>query len=288
MMTREAAPARARLLSDDPDAYHLRPGLSQSYAHTLLTKSPKHAWQEHPFFGAGGKAPTKSMDRGGSVHQMVLGKGKDVACLPYDDWRTKASQESRDKCRAAGIIPRTHIEHSEDEKIAAAIKARLSEMGIHLVGGSEVGIEWWEDSAHGTVLCRGMMDHFIVSLSKAQIYDLKVVHNANPEHTERSAENYGYAIQAAAYRRAVRFLHPHLAGRISFRFLFAESEPPYAMYCPEPSGEFEEIGERRWLRAVEEWSRCLATGYWPDYQDHRVIYPPGWALAREGYTTEER
>lgn len=278
----------ARLLDIDPDAYHQLPGLSASTAKRIIKRSALHAWQEHPLYGAKGKTPTKAMDRGTAGHTFLLGKGARIACLPYDDWRTKAARESRTKTRAAGMVPMLHEDYTAAQELAEHIKRRLLEEHARdrrvpavLDGVSEQAMEWVEPSTSGPVLCRAMLDHFWRS---GRIIDLKLVEDASPAAVERTAENMGYAIQSTAYVRGLAQVFPDLMGRIEFLFLFVEVEPPFAMNVVEPDGMFDEIGLRRWRRAVETWGRCVKNNEWPAYGDGiKRISPPPWALSQEGY-----
>ncbi len=271
----------ARILDISPDEYHARPGLSSSIAKVILAQSPAHAKE------ARGKVATKAMDRGSVIHRLLLGKGKDFAVIEASDWRTKAAQIQRDVARDAGLIPVLWEDFQEYNKTAESIRVQFADRGILLDGVSEIAIEWEEPSEHGQVVCRGMMDH--VWLDRGVILDLKITADAAPSAIERSAENFGYAIQRAAYARALAALRPELAGRIQFLFAFCEPEPPYAINLVEPDGVFRELGERRWLRAVAEWARCIATDTWPAYgQGVNQLSPPSWALTKEGYAFDEQ
>jgi len=270
----------AKLLDVSPDEYHRLPGLSASIAATVIARSPLHAWTEHPCFGGVRTEPTDEMDRGSVVHRLVLGAGKAYDVHDFRDWRTKDAREARDASRAKGAVPILLHKFRDAETIAEHVRAGLAARGLTLDGTSEVAIVWAEDSASGPVACRGMMDHVFVD--RGAIVDLKIVSDASPHAVERAAENMGYAIQHAAYTRALARLRPELAGRVDFLFAFAEAEPPYAVNVCRPDGTFRELGERRWLRAVETWGACLAANSWPAYGDGvNTISPPGWALSRE-------
>ena len=275
----------ANLLSIDPDDYHSLHGLSASTAKTIVAQSPLHAWHQHGAYGAAGKKPTKLMDRGNVIHSLVLGKGKAFRVIDHDSWRTNASKDARDEARAAKLIPILREDYDDAEMATVEIMKELSDRGVVLDGVSEQAIAWTEDSESGPVACRGMMDH--LRMDAGQIVDLKIVSSADPTSVERSAESFGYAIQAAAYQRALVQMRPELAGRTRFLFLFCEATPPYAMNVCEPDGVFAEIGERRWLRAVEIWGRCIKRNEWPGYGKtvNRLSAPP-WALAREGYSQD--
>lgn len=268
----------ARILDVSPAEYHKLPGLSASRAISLINDSPYHCKY---LIDHGDVKPTKEMDLGSVVHRMVLGKGKDYACLPYDDWRTKAAQQSRKDTRDAGLIPLTHVQHTQCEETAAAVIAAMSEVGIKLSGQSELAVEWFEND----VQCRNMFDH--VNFETGEILEIKTTGDANPARVERRAEEMGYRISAAAYIRSLLAFRPDLAGRISYTFLFVETDPPYAVYPPEPDHLFIETGERDWLRAVSTWRQCTATGRWPGYQDFKSISRPSYKLRQEGYPANE-
>jgi hypothetical protein len=286
----------AELITIEPDAYHQLPGFSSTIAKELIDRSPLHAWQKHPLYGAKGKSPTKAMDRGTAGHTMVLGKGKRIACLPYDDWRTKAAKESRANTRAAGLVPILHEDYTAAEELAANVLRRLVEENARdervpdkFDGVSEQAMLWHEDTESGPVACRGMMDHLWVWHNTARILDLKFVEDASPKAIERSAENMGYALQSAAYTSGLSRVFPLLAGRIQFLFLFIEVHAPYAINLVEPDGTFQEIGDRRWRRSLETWARCEKNQHWPAYGDGiKRIAPPPWALNNEGYISDER
>lgn len=267
----------ARILECTVDEYHRLPGLSGSFAKTMLSQSPMHAKYERDH---GGKSPSKVMDLGAVMHRMALGKGKEYACLPFDDWTTKAAKESRDKTRAAGLIPLTHVQHTKCEEAAASARRAMAELGIALDGQSELAVEWFEDD----VQCRCMFDH--VNLETGEILELKFTGDANPVRMERHVEEMGYRISSAAYIRALLALRPELRGKISYTFLFCEMDAPYAVYPPDPDYLFLETGERDWLRAVAMHRECTRTGRWPGYQDFRSIGRPQWKLKQEGYANE--
>lgn len=294
----------ARILDVDPDAYHKLPGFSASLAKILIARSAAHAKDardrqiEDEADEDVDDDKRKRLERGSVLHHMVLGKGKRIAVVPFADYRSKDAKAARDAARASGMIPVKEAEYEILSGVARAIGARIAAAGHVLDGASEVAIEWWEQTQHGEAQCRAMLDHFITwgldprdetGPVGAIVYDLKIVDDAAHERCERTAENLGYAIQAAAYRRALTALHPRLGGRIEFRFLFCESRRPYELWDPEPDGMFEALGEQRWLRAVRAWGAGLATGQWPGLRipERKEITAPLWALRREGFTADE-
>lgn len=273
----------ARLLDVTPDEYHRLPGFSASLAKTLLAKSPAHARHEQL---VGGKDSTARMDRGSVMHRLVLGAGKDFQVLNFDSWRTDKSKTARDEARAEGKVPILADAFESASHGAMAIMRALAARGIRLDGRSELAMGWEEQSSVGPVECRGQIDH--LTHEEQTIFDLKIIDDASPSAIERSAESLGHGVQWAAYTSGHAKRRPDLAGRITMRFIFAEPEPPYAVTIVEPDGVFRELATRRWRKAVESWGRCMAAQVWPGYELHDQITAPAWALAREGYTTEER
>lgn len=277
----------ARELDITPAEYHADPApwpsLSASIANRLLDRSPQHAWLRHPRLGGRCGEDTKATDRGGLLHKLLLGKGAEVQIVDAPDWRTKAARHARDDARENGRIPVLAKDHVEAMSVAQAIECNLEEQGVTLsTGHSEVAMLWREQAEHGDIWARAMLDHMVLQDGLCVAQDLKTVRSAHPDSCLRSVINYGYDVQAEAYVRAVEKVYPEFAGRVRFRFLFAEYEPPYAVTVAELDALMWERGRRRWREAVETWSHCLHTGEWPAYATEPVtLWAPAWLLRRE-------
>lgn len=268
----------ARIIECTPDEYFAIPAFSSTVAKELIAHSPLHAKVRH------GKEPTPEMDFGNVAHRLVLGKGKAFEVIEHDDFRTKAAQAARDKARSEGKIPIIAHAYERASLASEAVRTQLANRGILLDGESEVAIEWLEPADPEPVLCKAMLDH--LWLDRGMILDLKITDNASPSSVERTSENMGYAIQWAAYTRAIVALAPELAGRTDFLFAFCEPREPYAMNLARPDGMFRDHGLRRWLRAVNTWSACLAADMWPGYgAGVNPLTVPGWAFHREESAT---
>lgn len=262
-----------------------RPSLSASIATVIDQKSPAHAYARHPRLGGVRRADTKSLDAGSLIHAMLLGKGKGIAIIDAPDFKSKAAQLARDNARAEGKVPTLQKDFDAASIAATQLRARLEEFGVELTGASEPAVFWTETARNGgEVLCRGMLDHLVVDevTGRATIYDLKSARSAHPDALGRHIDTYGYAIQRAAYVRAIEAVRPDMAGRVDFVFLFVELEAPYVALPVRLSGSFRALGEQRWARAVDTWERCLREDRWPGYAETTVeIEPPPWALTRE-------
>jgi len=275
------------LLNCSVEQYHadpcVIPSLSASIAHTLISKSPLHAFTEHPRLGGKKRPETKETDKGSLIHALVLGKGKDTVVLPYQNWQTKAAREDREAARLAGKIPTLEKDYVEAVEIANQINWRLIyDFGIELSGLSEQPITWIELSDEGEeVQCRACYDHLI--LQQAHAFDLKTTSvSAHPNALAAHMIRYGSHIQEAAYLSALNKLLPEREGKARFTFLFCEVEPPYAVVPAQLNGSMKLLAQRQWRRAVNIWAECLRTNNWPSYTDKAVnVNAPVWALTQE-------
>jgi hypothetical protein len=284
----------ARIIDCTTEEYNQDPcatvSLSRSVAHTLVSRSPIHAYMQHPKFGGAREAleddevdekEKAALTRGTLIHKLLLGKGADVAVIHHDTYNTKAARLDRDEAKAAGKTP---IKAKDYETVAVAAARLLDNcraLGYDFTGQSEVCVEFEEQGLNGPILCRTMFDH--VFLSEGVIYELKSIRNAHPEKMRRSFFDYGYDMQHAVQKRALSYLLPELQGRIEHHFLFIELSPPYVVTPVEPSGAYQEIGESRWRRALDAWEKCLATKHWPPYNDGVpvVLDPPEYLIVQE-------
>lgn len=267
-----AEPATPPSLSPLPSP----PRLHQSTAHTLLTRSPLHAWQAHHELGDEPRTATDAMERGTLIDRLLFSGGQDVVSVDANDWRTKAAQEERLAARAVGKVAVLRKQLEEARAFVAVLRTKLVGFGFDpSEGDTQVTLDW--ASPNGGVLCRGTLDKLVIE--KARIWDFKTTDNASPARLGKHMVDYGYDIQHAAYVEAVETLHPDMAGRVRMAFVFAECEPPYAVVPVELSGELRRLGELRWRTACRRWAECLETGIWPAYTSHVIqVDAPPWAL----------
>lgn len=263
------------------------PSLSSSIAKVLLDKSAAHAYEAHPRLGGHPPESSDDMDDGTVLHKLLLGCGQSVCLVDADDWRTKAAREKRDEATAAGQLPMLRRRYDAIASAAERVSQNIRRLGFDLSAGvNEASLLWREDSVHGTVRCRGRVDH--LDAQSGLIVDLKKSRSAHPKACERHVLEYGYHVSQAAYTRGVEAKFPALIGRTRFVFLFVELFPPYAVTPAELGGALRELGERRWDEAVESWAWCMSRNNWPAYTDRVVrLEAPPWALRDSGDAAAE-
>lgn len=267
------------------------PRLSPSIA-GLVNECPLKAYTRHRLLGGIESESTALMDEGSLFERLITGHGlNELAVLPYDDWRTKAAKDARSEAIAAKLIP---VKASDVERHVEAAGIIRGKMEAH-IGASfddaehQTRFEWESDGC----ACSGVLDCLIVEEGQARIYDLKKTASANPKDLERSITRYGYHVQHAAYVEAVEFFYPHLAGRVSFEFLFYETTPPYCVTPARLDGGLKMLGKARWDAAKARWRDCLMNDSWPEYSAANkengavILTAKPWDLTDLGETTDD-
>lgn len=257
---------------DGADAPRMR--MSPSIAKILLARSPMHAWDAHRLGGNAPDEPTEAQARGRILDAMVFGGAEKLSIIDAADYRTKAAQAARDAAVAEGRIPVLAHKLAAYDAATSAWLAQLEDMGIRLIGESQVPL-LWED---GGVPCKGILDHLILGPDGATFLDLKTCDDCGPEAVARAMVNLGHDVQHAAYLDAVEAAYPHLAGRVRGFFLYCEVDRPHAVNVVEPAGTMRALGRFKWRKAVATWGECLRTGRFPGYPDVTRVEAKPWQL----------
>jgi hypothetical protein len=257
------------------DEYHAdpcpEPSLSASLAHTLLTRSPLHAWQEHPRLNppTEPEEPTREQDEGTALHALILENRSAVAVLDFPDYRTKAAQDARKNARLADEVPILAARWAELADMATTMRSRLighEAEDAFTAGRPERTMVWVERVAGRDVWCRALGD-WMQDDTAGWLDDLKTVGggertSAAPAAFARSMVSAGHALQAAWYLRGARALGRTPRG---FRFVVIEREAPHGLSVVSPGPEMLALGERLAASALDQWAQCLARDEWPAY-----------------------
>lgn len=252
------------------------PSLSSSIARTLIARSPRHAWAEHPRLNpAWQPEETERFDIGKAAHALMLGSEARFAVIDADDWRMKEAKAARDEARKAGKIP---LLAKQFERVTAMVDAGRAQLFAHAhaasafrFGIAESTIVWRE----GETWCRARLDW--KPASGSIFYDYKTTAgSAAPEAFGRTLYDLGYDVQAAFYRRGIRAVlnvaEPH------FHFVVQETEPPYALSVVGLPPAALDMAERKVEEALRWWGWCLDNNSWPGYSARTAfVDPPAWA-----------
>ena len=259
-----------------------QPSLSSSIAHKLITRSPLHAWRDHPRLGGAVREDSGVADIGTVAHDLLLGgEGKICVIDPNnypsttgtipDGWTNKAIRAARDQARANGLTP----------ILAGAMAgARAMVKAAHeFIATSEIAGVFDAGEAELTVIeqidgvwlrCRPdwMSDRYLLHYKTTKA-------SAAPEAFIRGImPSMGYDMAMAFYAVCTP-----MSGRLH-RMLVQEQDAPYACSLIALSPALLEISLLKVRRAIALWEQCMLSGTWPGYSS-RVHYaePTPWALA---------
>jgi PDDEXK-like domain of unknown function (DUF3799) len=255
-----------------------QPSLSKSILHLLLEQSPAHAWAAHPKLNPDFEAKDEArFDIGTASHSILLEGVDKIEVCPYPDWRTKAAQEQRDEARANGLVPLLVDQAQTVRAMIAAIRSQLEQHDCRPVpftdGKPEQTIVWEEDG----VLCRALVDWIRDDL--VAVDDLKTTSaSADPRAwTRRTMWTIGAGIQARWYQRGMKAVH---GVEPDFRFVVAETSPPYAISVVDLAPAAIALADAQIDYGLTIWKECLATDTWPAYpRQVASAEPPAWMEA---------
>lgn len=268
-----------------PEGYHRdpapEPALSAGLAHTLLSRSPKHAWTESRRLNPNYRERQRdSFDLGTAVHDLWLRGREDlVLVIDANDWRTKAAQEQKAQAHEAGLTPLLAKDWQRVKQMTGALGEQLAERRddppLFAEGGKPEQTVVWQERG---IWCRALIDWVHADLLCCD--DLKsCAGSANPFAWCRTTLwTIGGDLQAAMHSRAIRAV---TGKRPQFRFLVCETREPYATSVVELAPASLEMADEKLDRAMDTWRECLATGTWPAYTKHVVAAePPPWMESR--------
>lgn len=221
-------------------------------------------------------------DFGSAAHKVVLGSGRDVAVLDYDNWQTKAAKQAREEARDAGQTPILRDAWVVVQAMAAAIQAHPLARALYdpARGRPEQSL-FWTDPRTGIPM-RARLDWLRDDGGRLIILDYKTASSAHPETFAKSAANYFYDMQDAFYGDGARALG--LDTDPAFLFVAQEKTPPYLVSVVELDSDARRAGRARNRQATDTYIRCIESGDWPGYvadDEIELISLPHWARPRE-------
>lgn len=299
------------------------PPLSYSLAKAVLA-CPEDAWRMTQRRERVEKEVSDSMDGGNvldslltavepwneaanEVKEWTANTKKTTEPVQYSDWnglrilsadtlQTKAAKECAADARAQGLTPVKACDFGEEVQRANDLLVRFELAGFDRSKFMyQVNLMWTETARNGMrVQCRGRLD--FLSHDWTSIVDLKRVEDLSERSLQSAVDRYRWAMQAAAYSRAVVHLHAegmldHLLTRgqayslsnpvsnvPTWNWLFARTSPVVACTLRPIDAECLECGEAAWNRAVNEWAEGLQTGMWRGHEsNHLPIEATQWA-----------
>ena len=261
------------------------PILSRGLIQTHATRSPLHMRHMSAKLGGVAQTATPEMNFGEVAHQLMLGQEQTFAVWKGADWRGKEAGQFWDAAVEAGKIPLKASELAKAQAMVQSVRTQLERQGFgHFFTHSESPQAHFEATLLWQEMgfwCKARPDYLRVSATDYLILDFKTCECAHPFTLDRKIFDLGYHLQDRWYSRGFEMLHPQLAGRGKFYFVFAETEAPFATLVFECDGSARAIAEGEIGKAMTAWKHGLETGEWPGYQTG--IYrgeTPTWRLMK--------
>jgi hypothetical protein len=275
-------------LTLDAEQYHAgiddQPRLSASIAHIICSASPKHAWTAHPLLNPNYvRVESDKFDIGAAAHSILLEGEDNIYVVHEDSWRKNVAKEAREYARSIGKVPLLAAARDEVMAMVDAVREQLAshsaEPPLFSDGKPEQTLLWEE----GGVLCKARLDWLRDDL--ATVDDFKSTsRSANPEAFRKNLYSTGAHVQAYTYIRAVEMLTGNIP---RFRWVVAETTPPYAVSVCEPGADVLACGQSDFEYALGVWRSCLESGEWPSYPATvtRLEAPP-WEMEKRAIREE--
>lgn len=269
------------------------PALSSSVAHTLISKSPHHAWFDHPRLNPKHEQKERSdFDIGTCAHAVLLERSEEkLAIIDPNDyvgpkggvpkgWTNNDIKRARDIARLEGKTPILKENAEAVREMVGVCRefVKRSEIaGIFEDGEAELTMIWTE----GPTWLKARPDWLTKDQSILLHYKTTGA-KAEPESFGRTMLiNMGYDMAAAFYERGLYAMDSDGERNAPTSvFLVQESDPPYACSLIGLAPELADLASRKVERAVSLWERCMKSGKWPAYPT-RICYiePKPWQVA---------
>jgi len=262
---------RSGLYEMSEERYHAdpcaEPSASASILTTIATKTPRHAWCEHPRLNPDYQPVERGdFDIGTAAHDLLL-EGRDrIVVVDADNWRTAGARQIRDDARKKGLLP---LLEKDWQAVSAMVNAARDQLAAHqspdlvaLAPGAFPGAETtviWKDKG---LYCRARPD--TLDVENEIIRDYKTTAgSAHPDSWNRNHLWPGPAIQCAWYKHGIRKAANWKRPR--FQWIVQETKAPYALSVLELTPHAAGLADRMMLQAWELWRRCMETDRWPGY-----------------------
>jgi hypothetical protein len=255
------------------------PSFTSGAAKMICSRSPLHAWQEHPRLNPSAHVDVSTkMDVGSAAHALFLeGDDSRLRIIDADDFRTKAARAERDKAHANGLIPLLE-KHADDVRgMVRVVREALgacAELPDYINSGwSERSLIWKE----GDTWCRARPDW--IAADKQLIINYKTTSTcAEPESfgTGLLMRN-GYHLQAYHHMRGLQAVKN--VDAVKHVWIAQETTEPYAVSFLGMSPALMALAKTQWKHALELWRNSLASNAWPGYPA-RVCWvePKPWTI----------
>jgi hypothetical protein len=247
----------------DMATYQAHEALSAGMAHTMVTECPLMAWWESPFNPERTVKNGHHLDIGTAAHLAVLENHRFAeACslIAADNYRSKAAQELREACWAAGRVPLLPQDYELVRRLKKALETSAAAPLLFEGGDSEVSFTWDFDG----MACKARADR----IAGHTIVDLKTAVSASPVAFANAIARDGHHLRAAWY---IDGWNEDNAARITdYLYIIAGKSEPHLVEVYRVDQRALEYGRRLYRKALRQFRECRASGVWPGYSREEV------------------
>jgi len=273
----------------DEAEYHADPvkggSLSYSGAKKLLAEGGPELYRyerEHP------PEPSTEMELGTAAHKLVLGVGRELHEVKFDNYNKNDAKKDRDDARAAGKVPL--LTHQMETVRAMAARLREHDWANNLLtqGGQPEASAFWQDpDTNLWWRCRWDRMPDPDPRRRPILVDYKTTDKggAGPKKFSKAIADFRYYLQAHVYTAGYNCMFAYGTGQLAaFALIAQERVAPYRVAVYELHPNALAKGHQDAARAMAIYRECTENGDWPGYEpDPQVIDLPYWMYRDEDY-----
>lgn len=252
-----------------PEAYHQSPRISRSSL-MEFKRSPYHYWYKYINPDYKPEPATPAQIIGNALHTLILEPNefeKRYFVIPEFNKATKQGKERWQKIKFELGSKETLTTNQYQTLQAIAASLKKNNLATQLIENAEIEQSlYWDDPDTG-ILCKCRPDILRCNL----VCDLKTAKDGSPRSFQYAAFDYGYYIQAAMVREAIKQLKQKLIK--DFLFLVIEKSAPYAISIYQLDEASLDKGYQEFKTLLARYQQCLETNDWPAYSIQEISLP---------------
>ena len=249
--------------------YHRGPGISRSGL-MEFKRSPYHYWYKYINPDYKSEPATPAQIFGNALHTYVLEPDefeKRYFVIPEFNKVTKEGKERWQKIKSELGKKETLSVHQYQTLQHMAASLKKNKLASQLIEKAEIEQSlYWTDPDTG-ILCKCRPDILRSNL----VCDLKTAQDGSPRSFQYAAFDYGYYIQAAMVREAIKQLKQKIIK--DFLFLVIEKARPYAISIYQLDEASLDKGYQEFKTLLARYQHCLETNDWPAYTIQEISLP---------------
>ena len=252
------------------EQYHASNGISRSML-MEFKRSPYHYWYKYISGMCPKEDATPAMNLGNAVHTLTLEEHKfdEEFFICHQETKPRKDTAPYEKLllEANGKIILTKKEYLQAALMAKSIKS--DECAAQLLDGCLIERSIYFTHESTGLLVKARPDAW----SGGIVCDLKTTADAREHKFQSSAMSYGYFIQAAIIKSALRSVDIIMD---DFVFICIEKEPPFAVGSYIVTPDAMSYGETQFDSLMKGLKQCMDSNKWPSY-GIKDLDVPGYA-----------